>query len=312
MDDSDNNSDAEKPSAAKKHDDKQQDENKQQFEGKQDHQYTQQDDDWQNDEVEQYGQDDATNKTTLGLPGSPQSFHTQKRTTSPNSTASSSVRSVLGSGSESGGSNSSNTSEYNRYSVPPTALTVYRGSVQTRGDLPEVPQGSPDHEQMRECVNVAMCILSQTRTRDSMAAYSIGVVDFTKKKYKGSTSEVLKVSKDKMPGTISSWLAILRMQFPNIYISPSCGTDYAQTLREVWGSSLNNYVPRQAAVISLHCEVSSPLSLYLCAPLPPADEILVDFRQNVQARGKDGRIQQDIYPRVAIQGGQPRDGTSTG
>lgn len=254
MDISDNQIDTESPNTTKSHDgDKEHDEDKLDQDKKHD-----------TDEEPQIGPPDeggppGTPVRTASSGGANTDMESPPSSRSQKSAASSNANSAVSK--KSGTSSSSDGSAYDRYSVQADALRIYRGSVYTRGDLPEFPQESTEHEQMRECVNVAMCILSRTRTRDAMAVYSIGLVDFMKTKHDKNAAGYLNVKEDEVPDIISRWLDFLKNQFPCLYISPSLGLYYGHTIRSTWGTEFNEYLPRSAALVSINSEVSSPLSL---------------------------------------------------
>lgn len=245
MDDSDNNIDAEKSNATNKHKD------------------DERHDDERHDEAVSHNEDrqheceqcDVTNETTTAPPDSPQHGHSQKSTNSPDS-----VCSVL---STNPGTPSSDGSLYDRYCVQPDALTIYRGDPNKPEDLAEVPQGSTEHQEMRECVNAAMCILSRTQTRNVMATYSVGVVEFMESEHNDSTAGNLDVYGDGMQKAISKWLERLRRKFPDLYITPSIGSRYGYTQRFIWGKHIDNYRPESAADISIHSGVCFPVSFNL-------------------------------------------------
>lgn len=180
---------------------------------------------------------------------SPQSSHSQKSVTSSN------ARSVP---STNPGTPSSDGSLYERYYVQPNALRIYRGDPDLRENLTEVSVGSTEHQEMRECVNIAMCILSRTRTRNVMATYSIGVVEHMESKHHWSTAGTLEVYGDGIPTAISKWLERLGRRFPDLYITPSMGPCYGYTQRFLWGDDIDGYPPQVAAEISIHSGVCSP------------------------------------------------------
>ncbi|KAL2272413.1 hypothetical protein FJTKL_06581 [Diaporthe vaccinii] len=147
MDDFDSNIDAEESNATKRHNEDQRHNENGQHERNKQHE--------RDEQLERNEQDDVTNETASGPPEIPQHPHTQNSTNSPKSACS--VRSI------NPGNPSSDGSLYDRYPVQPHALRIYRGDPHVPEDLAEVPQESTEHEQMRECVNAGMCILSRTQ-----------------------------------------------------------------------------------------------------------------------------------------------------
>lgn len=230
MDDSDNNSDTE-PNARNKHKIKQHDED---------------------------NKHDATNEIAPGPPSpdNPQSLPAQESTTSPKSECSALSTNP-------GTPPSSNGSSFDRYYVQPEALSIHRGDPEVPKDVVEVPQGSTESQEMRECVNAAMCILSRTRTRDVMATYSIGVKDFMEAEHELSAAGNLELDGDGMQIAIGKWLDSLKREFPNLYITPSIGSCYGYTQRFIWEDNIDNYQPKRAADIAIHSGVCSPMSLNL-------------------------------------------------
>lgn len=244
MDDSDSNIDDEESDATKRHNEDQRHNENGQHERSEQHE--------RHEQHERNEQDDVTNETASGPPDSPEHPHPQNSTDSPKSTCS--VRST------NPGTPSSDGSLYDRYSVLPNALRIHRGDPHVPEDLAEVPQESTEHEQMRECVNAGMCILGRTQTRNVMATYSVGVVDFMESEYNLSTAGNMDVYGDGIQNAIGKWLEKLRGRFPDLYITPSIGSCYGYTERYNWGDHIDNYQPQPAADISIHPGVCSPTS----------------------------------------------------
>lgn len=213
----------------------------------------------QPDGFEQHDEDE--DDTAPGLADSSRlgSSPSQKSTASPKSACSGPATNP--------NSPSSSGSFSDRDHVQPNALRIRRGDPDVPKDLTEVPEDSMEYREMRTCVNAAMYILSRTKTRDAMVVYSIGVVDSMEirdsaepSEQKRSTAGDLEVHGGGMKQAIDKWLEKLRRRFPDLYINPSVGPNYAYTMRFTWGDHIDDYEPEYAADISVHAEVCLTIS----------------------------------------------------
>lgn len=154
---------------------------------------------------------------------------------------------------------------YQRRAVLPGALEVFRDLSCGRGEKrvwEEVDKKSIEHTEMRECVNVAMCILSRARNRRALSTYSTELVDAVESTHR-STAGHMDIYGPEMPATIDAWLWRMSEGFPRVNISHSIPDRYAETGRWTWGDHVSQYVPQEAAYINVHYGVSYGFSVIL-------------------------------------------------